>query len=213
VEVGVEGSTHLKAFERVALPKKGSIRLAFLMTVYRDSESVMRLLRHLYSPRHCYLVNIDSSSKKLATELRALIRTLGPNVFIANETPVVYMASSASKILVQGMAWFLSNVQDFNYLISCTGSDYPLLPLASMEAVLTRRSPPHPSVMNWNFATWQDSVDMEGLFSAEGLLAKEEVLRERRPPNSPMESRGNDTPLHTMPLEFEAMYLFYSVIV
>jgi hypothetical protein len=95
---------------------------------------------------------VDSASVKLAAELRRLVLDLGTNIFIASRIPVVYMASSASRILAQGMHWFLKNTRSFDYLVSCTGSDYPLVPLSVLENVL--------------------------------------ALRERRPPNSPMESRG-----------------------
>ena len=175
---------------------RNMLRLGFLMTVYRDPEAVLRLLRLLYSPRYIYVINVDQSSTKLVTELRSRVLAFEAeqgggvkNVFLATGTPVVYMASSASQILVQGMQWFLKYGENFDYLIACTGSDYPLLPLGIMETVLQKRKPPFPSVMNWNHATWEDAKSMEGL-SAEGVLAREVVLRERRPPHAPMESRG-----------------------
>lgn len=186
------------------------------MTVYRDAEAVMRLLRLLYRPQHLYVLNVDQASAALAAELRVRVLALeeeedgesegggarrkkrkrNNNIFLATGTPVVYMASSASRILVQGMQWFLQHGGKFDYLISCTGSDYPLLPLAVMERVLQRRAPPFPSVMNWNHATWEDAkgLDLEGSRSgssgADSVLARDVVLSERRPPHAPMESRG-----------------------
>jgi hypothetical protein len=173
------------------------LRLGFLLTVYRDAQAVMRLLRHLHSPQHIYVVNVDSSSSSLASELRPLVLELGSNVFIATGTPVVYMASSASQILVQGMQWFLKYAGTFDYLIACTGSDYPLVPLDVMETILRQRSPPFPSVMNWNHATWEDARG-GGRLSADRELAREVVLRERRPPHAPMESRGEHRSCHSV---------------
>lgn len=178
-----------------------ALRLGFLITVYRDAEAVMRLLRHLYSPQHVYVINIDASSTSLAAELRTRVLDLereksapSHNIFLATGTPVVYMTSSASQILVQGMQWFLQHMKSFDYIIACTGSDYPLLPLQIMEAVLSQRSraSPFPSVMNWNHATWEDAGRLEGL-SEKSKIAREVVLRERRPPHSPSEARGKCT--------------------
>jgi hypothetical protein len=171
--------------------RKGkTLRLAVLVTVYKSLPTVMRLLRHIYSPGHVYLINVDTSSPKLAADLRAAVVELGSNIYVACGIPVVYMASSASQILVQGMQWFLHYGGTFDYLISCTGSDYPLLPLRVMENILQRRSPSYPSVMNWNHATWQDAMSTQGSHSVDSRLARDVVMRERRPPHSPMESRG-----------------------
>jgi hypothetical protein len=189
VEVNSAHREVLNKFSERQASQSIGIRLCFLLTVYKDAESVMRLLQHLYSPHHLYLINVDSASVKLAAELRRLVLDLGTNIFIASRTPVVYMASSASRILAQGMHWFLKNTRSFDYLVSCTGSDYPLVPLSVMENVLALRSPPSPSVMSWSSSTWDDAQSFTGL-SDESSLARDVVLRERRPPNSPMESRG-----------------------
>lgn len=188
VEVSAAGLRALKRFTSRERGGKG-LRLGFLLTVYRDARAVMRLLRRLHSPRHLYVLAVDAASPALAAELRLLVLQLGHNVFISSATPVVYMASSASQVLAQGLSWFLRHAGDVDYLVSCTGSDYPLLPLAVMEAILQARSPPCPSVMRWGAATWQDALAWQGL-SEERALARDAVLQERRPPLAPMESRG-----------------------
>ena len=169
--------------------KVPEMRLVFMITVYRDSKAVVRLLRHLYSRNHFYIVNVDSFSTELSSQLACSINEFGSNVVIANGTGVVYMASSASQILVQSMQWLLRNAIAFDYLVSCTGSDYPMMPLSTLEKVLSLRSPSFPSVMNWNHATWEDANSIK-FVSTHSILARDTVLSERRPPNSPMESRG-----------------------
>ena len=188
---GIEQSAvnHWKEINRKNASTGKSIKLAFMLTVYRDKAMVMRLLKRIYSKKHIYLINVDASSAELAAELRFLASKMGPNIFIASEIPVVYRASSASGILVRGMQWILKNYDSFHYLISCTGSDYPLLSLEAMENILNKRSPPFPSIMNWHHDTWQDVHDLS-VFDKEVATALEIVLKERKPPLTPMESRG-----------------------
>lgn len=151
--------------------------LVFFLTVYDDAEHVRRILQHLYSPRHLYILHVDpvgstaafrADMTRLASERRGQAGR-NSNVVVVSEVGIVYGASTAAVLLVRAMASLL----DFNdkqagsgagagagkgvrerpwkwdFLVSLTGADYPLVPLFVMEQMLGSMSPPMPMVMSW----------------------------------------------------------------
>ena len=147
------------------------IRLAFLFTLYADESFVKRLLSKLYDVEHYYLLHVDpagsskvfqKSMKTLAEEYNTqkfLKSTVGiesgveGNMFISDDVPIVYGASTATILLSKCMSWFDKNAKHWDYFVPVTGSDYPLVPLKQMEKILTFQNPPMPFVMAWTAGT------------------------------------------------------------
>lgn len=59
------------------------------------------------------------------------------------------MSSTTTMVMVKGMAWFAKHIHDWDYFVSLTGSDYPLMPLDNIEKVLHAQQPPMPFLMLW----------------------------------------------------------------
>ena len=143
-----------KAFQQPKLGD-GSVRLAFFFIVHEDASHVERLLNHLYGTNHYYLLHIDgakSASKQFEKDLR-LVASKRPNVFIAKDQIIVYGASTVTILLTRAMAWFDKFASGWDYLVTLTGSDYPLVPLRRMEKILNYQKPPMPFVMAWTSGT------------------------------------------------------------
>lgn len=126
------------AFQRA--PRSAGVRLAFLFTVYSDAAFVNRLFGHLYSREHYYLLHVDpkGSSADFKAAMAELARGRA-NVFIADDVPIVYGASTATILLSKSMAWFDMHATGWDYLVAVTGSDYPLVPLSMIEKMLQHR--------------------------------------------------------------------------
>jgi hypothetical protein len=139
-------------------PVDGSVRLIFMITAYKDIPQVMRMLTRIYSKRHRYVVVVDKSQAVFATELAMRVRSLGPNVVVLTPYAVVYLASSATRILAHGMAWIYKEFTDWDHFISLTGTDYPLMSIADIEAKLAKRVA-MPSLM-----VWEESAIFEKAF-------------------------------------------------
>lgn len=172
------------------------IKLAFFMTVYKEPELVLRILNRLYSPRHLYIVHVDASFPYVLTELRSSVAQIGTNIHVVSVLHVVYMASSASRLIAQAMMFFLklrqSGVYFWHYFVACTGSDYPLLPLTKIEQILAARVPHMPSVMNWSPITWKHAYT-QAKQSAESSFVRDTInLLERRGSNSPAARRATE---------------------
>lgn len=128
-----------------------NVRLIFLITVYTDPSQIMRLVSRLYSSRHLYVVCVDKSSgPALVRELEAKVKLLGDNIVVISPMSVVYLASSATRILVHGMKWMFDKLPGWDYLVALTGSDYPLQSVHDMETKLKLRNPPGPSIFTWH---------------------------------------------------------------
>jgi hypothetical protein len=135
-------------------PLKKGIRLAFFFTVYSDFPLLKRLFSHLYCSKHYYLFHIDliGSTPEFEAELRKLADGY-ENVFVVKEIPIVYGAATASMLLTKAMAWFYRYTKGWDYLVTLTGSDYPLVPLKRLEKILECQNPPMPFVMSWSLVT------------------------------------------------------------
>lgn len=129
-----------------------NVRLAFFFTVYADAAFVTRLFKKLYSPTHYYLFHLDAGVGSVSSEFAATMRQLAdthPNVFLTQDVPIVYGASTATILLTKAMAWFDKHATGWDYFVPLTGSDYPLIPLARIEEIFTFQQPPMPFVMAW----------------------------------------------------------------
>ena len=187
------------------------IRLIFMITAYTDSIQVMRLLSRIYSRRHRYIVVVDKSQSDFAADMRQRVLSLGKNVVVLTPYAVVYLASSATRILAQGMAWAIKEFKDWDYFISLTGTDYPLMSISDIESELSQRVVPMPSLMIWEnkqlFTKAYRKVQTT-LHGKKKLLALNalDMIREERLRQAYSRRRGNDQ--FGIPLTCEKQKLF-----
>jgi hypothetical protein len=66
------------------------------------------------------------------------------NMFVTDDVPIVYGASTATIVLTKTMAWYLRNANGWDYFVPVTGSDYPLVPLHRIEKIFKHQNPPRP---------------------------------------------------------------------
>lgn len=166
-------------------PKCG-VRLAFFFTVYTDHQYFRRLIKHLYSTDHFYLIHIDPAGSTveynqemnlIAKEYNdlAISKAERPNIFIVKDVPIVYGASTATILLTKAMAWFLQSATGWDYFLPLTGSDYPLVPLERIEKIFVHQKPPMPFVMAWTPGTSTHLFRLEKthpVFEEDKYLAK-----------------------------------------
>ena len=131
--------------------KKPLVRLAFFVLIHNDPLQVERLLTRLYSRRHYYMLHIDPGNEDAAfvARINEFMKNK-PNIYISRDLPIIYPASSATICLVRAMAWYLKHIEHWDYFVTLTGSDYPLVPLSRMEYILSYQDPPMPFLMIWD---------------------------------------------------------------
>ena len=198
---------HSKSIRRIEAPPPSSrsIRLAFFITAYKEPTLVIRLLRRLYSPRHIYVIHVDASYPDVFANITEAASLIGRNVHVVSVLHVVYMASSATQLVARAMMWYLLQQQHqqtqqgghgkavrWHYFITCTGSDYPLLPLRVMEELLAAQRPPMPRIMNWSPSTWKHAYQ-QARQSPESSVVRDAInLLERRGSNAPATRRATE---------------------
>ena len=170
------------AHAAVAAP--GRLKIAFFITVYTDAEFIQRLLSRIYDRQHIYLLHVDANDgeRSFFRQLQSAVQStfLGSskhgngdrpaaNIQLCQEVKIVYGASTATILLSKAMAFFSREVRAYkwSYLIALTGSDYPLLPLAQIERILSHRlAAPGggmPFVMAWSQASSDDVARLQEL--------------------------------------------------
>jgi hypothetical protein len=163
--------------------REKQLKLVFLITAYRDIQFIKRLFGHLYSKSHMYIIAVDAAYPDFALSVKKLTQEYGENVFVTCEAPIVYVSSSQSRILSHTMAWLMRYTpfsHRWDYLITCTGSDYPLIGLRHMEAILATRHPPMPSLMSWRQEVWKHGERLAKQTVFTKSIMREVVSRERK---------------------------------
>lgn len=189
------------------------IRLMFMITAYTDAAQVMRLLSKIYSKHHRYVVVVDKSHDVFAADITQRVKILGTNVVVVTPYAVVYLASSATRILAQGMAWMLKEFKDWDYLISLTGTDYPLMSITDIETELSKRNPPMPYLMVWeNTTLFQNAYEKYSGSDPNSVLARSalDILREERLRQAFSRRRGNEQYGIPLTCENQKMFMRYS---
>lgn len=185
-----------------------------MITAYTDAPQVMRLLSKIYARRHTYIVVVDKSHAAFAVDIKNRVKSLGTNVVVVTPYAVVYLASSATRILAQGMAWILKEFKHWDYFISLTGTDYPLMSVSDIEKRLSRRQPPLPSLMMWEngdafgkaFAKYKGTnTDSVLARNALNLLAEERFRK-----STSSRRRGNEQFGIPLTCENQKMFMRYS---
>ena len=145
------------------------VRIAFFFTVYADAPFVRRLLKRLYSSDHYYMLHIDpsGSSTSFEREMGFLVEELcggmeKSNIVLAKDVPIIYGAATASILLSRAMSWFHKYATGWDYFLPLTGSDYPLVSLRDMEAILGHKTPHMPFLMAWDWMTSRSVQELRG---------------------------------------------------
>ena len=150
------------AFQKPAREKPG-IRIAFFFIVHTETLLVARVLNRLYSASHYYLIHVDRSNTASASKFESQFSAamMGrTNVHVTSSESIVYGTASTAVLLTKALAWFHTHATGWDYIVSLTGSDYPLLPLERMETILSTqfRASPQPFIMAWSQET-QSHID------------------------------------------------------
>lgn len=95
-------------------------------------------------------------------ELKIAIKSFPSNVVVGNPVVIVYKSPVISQLLIHTLAWALKFLPAWDYVITLTGSDYPIIPLHKMENLLSSFDPPSPRLMLWGFGVKVDE-HMQGL--------------------------------------------------
>ncbi len=101
--------------------------LAFIITIHKELEAFVRLLRAIYAPQNVYCIHIDA---KALEEYKASVRNLVgcfPNVFVASvNEKVTYAGFSRLQADINCMKDLLKYPAKWKRVINLCGQDFPI---------------------------------------------------------------------------------------
>ncbi|XP_006639740.2 N-acetyllactosaminide beta-1,6-N-acetylglucosaminyl-transferase [Lepisosteus oculatus] len=107
-------------------PEEEEFPLAFILTIHKDLEMFLRLLRAIYAPQNVYCIHVD---RKSPPDYKAAVARLGrcfPNVFLASATEdVTYGGFSRLQADIHCMRDLLKSPVPWKRVANLCGQDFP----------------------------------------------------------------------------------------
>lgn len=101
--------------------------LAYIITIHKDLEMFVRLLRAIYAPQNIYCIHIDA---KAPEDYKASVKKLAecfPNVFLASVSETVtYAGFSRLKADINCMEDLVRSPVEWQRVINLCGQDFPV---------------------------------------------------------------------------------------
>lgn len=101
--------------------------LAFIITIHKELETFVRLLRAIYAPQNVYCIHIDA---KAPEEYKTSVRNLAgcfPNVFVASvNEKVTYAGFSRLQADINCMKDLVKSPTNWKRVINLCGQDFPI---------------------------------------------------------------------------------------
>ncbi|XP_006129457.1 putative beta-1,3-galactosyl-O-glycosyl-glycoprotein beta-1,6-N-acetylglucosaminyltransferase 7 [Pelodiscus sinensis] len=123
-------STVLKSLHFITRPlseEEGNFSLAYIITIHKELEMFVKLLRAIYLPQNVYCIHIDEKSPQdYKTAVQTLVNCF-ENVFISSKREnVVYAGFSRLQADINCMKDLVNIKTQWNYIINLCGQDYPI---------------------------------------------------------------------------------------
>ncbi|KAM9219044.1 beta-1,3-galactosyl-O-glycosyl-glycoprotein beta-1,6-N-acetylglucosaminyltransferase 7-like [Leptosomus discolor] len=123
-------STVLKTLHFITRPlsdEEGNFSLAYIITIHKELEMFVKLLRAIYMPQNIYCVHVDEKSPK---DYKAAVQNIVncfENIFISSKREnVVYAGFSRLQADINCMRDLVHSKTQWNYVINLCGQDYPI---------------------------------------------------------------------------------------
>ncbi|XP_058706367.1 beta-1,3-galactosyl-O-glycosyl-glycoprotein beta-1,6-N-acetylglucosaminyltransferase 7-like [Poecile atricapillus] len=123
-------STVLETLHFITRPlseEEGNFSLAYIITIHKELEMFVRLLRAIYMPQNIYCIHIDEKSPRdYKTAVQNIVNCF-ENIFISSKREhVVYAGFSRLQADINCMRDLVNSKVQWNYVINLCGQDYPL---------------------------------------------------------------------------------------
>ncbi len=110
------------------------MKLAYLVTAYKQPALFKRVFEAIYDPDNHYLVHVDKKSPDAVHRTIRDFLAQYPNARVMESSNWVYGGYSAVEIQLRAIRELLP--LDWNFFLNLTGQDYPLKTQAQMKAFL-----------------------------------------------------------------------------
>ncbi|VDK82410.1 unnamed protein product [Litomosoides sigmodontis] len=117
------------------------VQILFLLQLNgRNTRQVSRLLRIIYSPKHYYIIHVDSRQQYMFQEMKELVATIHKaghyNIYLMEKRYATIWAGSALLSMVLDVlktALYSLNWKGWDFMLNLSESSFPLLSMAELE--------------------------------------------------------------------------------
>lgn len=130
IQTSCSCSTLLETLHFISRPlseEEGNFSLAYIITIHKELEMFVRLLRAIYMPQNIYCIHIDEKSPRdYKTAVQNIVNCF-ENIFISSKREhVVYAGFSRLQADINCMRDLVNSKVQWNYVINLCGQDFPL---------------------------------------------------------------------------------------
>ncbi|XP_074867931.1 putative beta-1,3-galactosyl-O-glycosyl-glycoprotein beta-1,6-N-acetylglucosaminyltransferase 7 isoform X1 [Carettochelys insculpta] len=130
IQTSCNCSTVIKSLHFITRPlseEEGNFSLAYIITIHKELEMFVKLLRAIYLPQNVYCIHIDEKSPQdYKTSVQSLVNCF-ENIFISSKREnVVYAGFSRLQADINCMKDLVNVKTQWNYVINLCGQDYPI---------------------------------------------------------------------------------------
>ncbi|KFV40881.1 Beta-1,3-galactosyl-O-glycosyl-glycoprotein beta-1,6-N-acetylglucosaminyltransferase 7, partial [Gavia stellata] len=130
IQTSCNCSMVLKTLHFISRPlsdEEGNFSLAYIITIHKELEMFVKLLRAIYMPQNIYCIHVDEKSPK---DYKAAVQNIVncfENIFISSKREnVVYAGFSRLQADINCMRDLVHSKIQWNYVINLCGQDYPI---------------------------------------------------------------------------------------
>ncbi|KAH0619179.1 hypothetical protein JD844_018939 [Phrynosoma platyrhinos] len=107
--------------------EEGNFSLAYIITIHKELDMFIKLLRAIYMPQNIYCIHIDAKSPRdYKMDVETLVNCF-ENIFIASKSEtVVYAGFSRLQADINCMKDLIHSKNQWKYVINLCGQDYPI---------------------------------------------------------------------------------------
>ncbi|XP_048877761.1 beta-1,3-galactosyl-O-glycosyl-glycoprotein beta-1,6-N-acetylglucosaminyltransferase 7-like [Brienomyrus brachyistius] len=171
--------------------------LAFIITIHKELELFMRLLRAIYAPQNVYCIHVDGKASQQYITIVRQLASCFPNVFLATtREKVTYAGFSRLKADLNCMEDLARSSIPWKKVINLCGQDFPVM--SNLELVRYLQSKP------WNGTNMTPGVKQPSPMKYRTQIQYEEINHSYMAPKGKTYTKGS--PPHNLDIYFGTAY-------
>lgn len=121
--------------------------LAFLILAHKNAHQVARLFHAIHRPEDVVVLHFDRRADAALHRLGRELARVHPNVILLRSRTILWGGAEMAVVQMAAMAAALRASDRWHHFINLTGQDFPIKPIADLEALLAAQ--PNASYVSW----------------------------------------------------------------
>ncbi|KAM4581636.1 beta-1,3-galactosyl-O-glycosyl-glycoprotein beta-1,6-N-acetylglucosaminyltransferase 7 isoform 2-T3 [Fundulus diaphanus] len=190
-------TTELQFINITLSPEEGNYPLAFIVTIHKELEVFVRMLRAIYMPQNVYCIHVDAKAPKEYQEAVQKLVSCFDNVFLTSRSETVtYAGFSRLQADLNCMKDLLASPIAWRKVINLCGQDFPVM--TNLELVRYMQS------KEWRDKNMTPGVKQPATMKHRTLFQHQEIVGSHVAPRVPRHVKT--PPPHNLQVYFGTAY-------